>query len=60
MNPKAVEKFRARTSEIVAEDHGRRIERMAVHLDELDDARELAALLAIPVAVLVEPRGAKP
>ena len=33
---------------------------MVLHLDELDDARELAALLAIPIAVLAESRGAKP
>jgi aconitate decarboxylase len=49
-NDDVVEKFRALTAEIVADDHARLIEEAVLHLDELDDARELATLLGAPLA----------
>jgi len=54
-NDEVVAKFRRLVAGLVDDDQARRIEQAVVHLEELDDARELAAMLVRPVAS-VEPQ----
>ncbi len=49
-NEEVVEKFRTLVAGLVDEEHAHSIEHAVLHLDELDDARELARLLVRPVA----------
>ena len=54
-NAEVVEKFRALSADVVDEEQAQRIEDAVLDLDELDDARHLARLLASPVTALSGP-----